>query len=191
MRGLFLRAAGRPEAPEPISQDQRAWFFRFAFAFAVLSIGVDLGMGVLLSRDPRIDADVLSTFVGINLPILIVIALGTAWLVRSHARSDHALIPLIVAAQVTVIVWIQVTGTLTSYFVVAGALLAGFHRAVLSWRYGAISTSAIAAMHLGGFLLEEPASCRARRSSSRAPCRARSVPRCWASGSAGPATATW
>jgi tRNA A-37 threonylcarbamoyl transferase component Bud32 len=155
MRGLFLRAVGRPGTPEPISQEQRAWFFRFAFAVAMLAIVVDLGMGLLLSRDPRIDRDVLWTFVAINLPILIVIALGTAWLVRTHAASDHALIPLIVAAQVTVIVWIQVTGTLTSYFVVAGALLAGFHRAVLSWRYGAISMSAIAAMHLGAFLLEE------------------------------------
>jgi tRNA A-37 threonylcarbamoyl transferase component Bud32 len=155
VRRLFLRAFGRPEMAEPLTAEQRAWFYRFALMVACLAITVDLGMGALLSRDPRIDAGVLWTFVGINVPILVAIVLGSSWLLRGPARGDRALIPLIVAAQVTVMVWIQVTGTLTSYFVVAGALLAGFHRAVLAWRYGAISMGAIAAMHLGAFLLEE------------------------------------
>ena len=118
MRALVLRAVGRPEAPETITPEQRAWFYRFALLVACLAIVVDLGMGALLRQDPRIDSGVLGTFVAINVPILVALAVAASWLSRHPGGGNAALVPLIIAAQVTVMVWIQVTGTLTSYFVV-------------------------------------------------------------------------
>jgi hypothetical protein len=153
--GLVGRVLARPAAPEPLTPERIAWFGRFAVVVGVTAIAIDLGLLGLLGGDPRVDRTALTTFAAINLPILVVLAGAGLWLVRHPSRGAWIAIPSIALAQVTVVVWVQMTGTLTSYFVAAGALIAGFHRVLLSWRHGLISMLAIAGLHVAAFVLEE------------------------------------
>jgi serine/threonine-protein kinase len=63
-----------------------------------------------------------------------------------------AVITLLIA---TVVVWIQATGTLSSYFMVAAAMLVVSNRALLTWSMGVVSVGAVLALHGGSFVLEE------------------------------------
>lgn len=152
---LLRRAVGRPELPEPLTDEKLAWYAKFGGLVAIAAIVIDLSLLALLHRDPRVDLEVLGAFAAINIPLLAALAATSLWLARDPRHARWTVVPTVVVAHFTVIVWVQVTGTLSSYFVVAGALLAGFHRALLSWRLGLVSMATVAAMHVGAFVLEE------------------------------------
>ena len=154
-RAMIARAIAPPPTPEPLTSERLVWFYRFGMVVALVAIAIDLGLLAFLRGDPRVDQDVLAAFGAINLPVLVVVAIAGAVLARRPDRHRWLILPLIAASHFTIIVWVYLTGTLTSYFVIAGALLTGFHRALLNWRFGALSVAIVAGMHAGAFGLEE------------------------------------
>ncbi|MCA9676810.1 MAG: serine/threonine protein kinase [Myxococcales bacterium] len=153
-RELLRRAVAPPAFAEPLDPPRLHGFWAMARVVAVVAIVVDVGMVLGLRGVPRIDRTTLYTFGAINLPVL------TALFVLAQVqdgRQVHAatLAAGVLATQIAVIVWIQVTGTLSSYFLVAGAMLVTAHRAMLSWRWGVVSLVMLLTLHGGAFVLEE------------------------------------
>ncbi len=153
-RTLVMRAAIRPAADEPLDAARMRGFWALARIIATLAFLIDVGLWLGLRAEPHIDARTLDAFAAINLPVLAVLyAMG-----RRHAGRPIGPLSIVAGmalAQLSVVVWIQVTGTLSSYFMVAGAMLVAAHRALLSWSLGVISLALLLALHGGAFALEE------------------------------------
>ena len=151
---LASRAAVRPSVEEPLDATRLRGFWAMARIVATLAFFIDIGLWLGLRTDPRIAARTLDTFAAINLPVLALLYL----LGRRHAGREvgrGVIVLAIVLAQLSVVVWIQVTGTLSSYFLVAGAMLVAGHRALLSWSMGVVSLAVLLVLHGGAFGLEE------------------------------------
>lgn len=154
-RTLADTALRRPAEAEPIEPGRLRAYWALNRAIAVGAIVFDLGLWLALRDDPRLVPSTLDTFAAINLPILAIL-LGLAH--HQHGRDTPN--PLAMAAGITitmatVLVWIQVSGTLSSYFVVAGAMLVVLNRALLDWSMGVVGIVVLLVLHLGAFGLEE------------------------------------
>ncbi len=153
-RALLARAAGRPPFDEPMDAAGQRGFWAMGGVIALVAILVDISLVLSLRGDPRLDRDTLHTFAAINLPVLLGL-LVTCRLSEGRARGLPMITVGLVATHLSVMVWIQITGTLSSYFMVAAAMLVAAHRALLSWTVGALSLGVLFALHGGAFLLEE------------------------------------
>ena len=153
-RAVAALAFSRP-SPDPLEAPRAAAYWELARIISLLSIVFDVGLWFALRGEARLSAGTVDAFVAINIPLLAVLG------VLGHTQRDRAApSPALVAAGVllpvaTVVVWIQVTGTLSSYFLVAGAMLVVIDRALLSWSMGALALGALVAMHTGAFVAEE------------------------------------
>ncbi len=153
-RTLLARAATRPAIDEPLDAVHLRGFWAMTRAMAVIAFVFDIGLWLSLRGDPHIEPRTVDTFAAINLPALaLMFALGRA---AAH-RQVPAVVPALtmLLAHLTVVVWVQATGTLSSYFMVAGAMLVAAHRALLSWTMGVASLGILLALHGGAVALEE------------------------------------
>ena len=151
----FAALALRRTADEALEPPRVAAYWRLVRVIAIGAIVFDVGLWLALRGDPLLSTRTIDAFVAINLPLLSVLAF-LGYTQRERAAPSPMLAAVaVVLMQATVVVWIQVTGTLTSYFLVAGAMLVFVPRAFLSWSMGALSVAALVALHGGAFVAEE------------------------------------
>lgn len=155
MRTLSLtRAFARPareEARPNVGQVARAR----AAALATAIVTDVLIVATL--RDPSMfRVHVVDAFAAINISLLALDLALTLLLLRRPSKH-HALVQdvCMVIETFTVIVWVQVTGSVSSYFLlVCPAVILGY-RFFLGYRVGWITFLGFALFHLGAFALEQ------------------------------------
>lgn len=120
-----------------------------------IAVVIDVAIWLALRNDPTIDRAVLERFAVINISILSVdgvlaiaafryAALRRSWVIASCAALEGF----------TVLVWIQATGTLSSYFVLFGALVIVAYRLAFDFTTGAASALSMIALHAAAIGLE-------------------------------------
>lgn len=153
-RAIAALAWGRPEH-DPLEPPRAAAYWSLMFLIALFSIVFDIGLWLTLRSDPRLSSHAIDAFVAIALPLLAALTLLA--LTQRHRATPSR--PLLVAGVIlpiaVVVLWIQVTGSLSSYFLVAGAMLVVVDRALLSWSMGALALAALITLHTGAFVAEE------------------------------------
>ena len=125
--------------PEEITEEQlrRGASARLVLCFSAVLI--DVGIYAFFRNHPKIDPAVLQFFAVVNIVLLSLLGLIT-YLGHARARAPkvwllYALMPFEI---LSVVIWIQVTGTISSYFIIVGPLIfvvyRGFIRIVLVLR---------------------------------------------------------
>ncbi|HUQ02328.1 MAG TPA: serine/threonine-protein kinase [Kofleriaceae bacterium] len=153
-RTLVDLALARP-ATDTLEAHRVNAYWSLVRLIALTAVVFDVGLWFALRDTAGLSAGAIDAFVGINIPLLGCLAL------LGHTQRERATpspLPVAIAvvlAQATVVVWIEVTGSLSSYFLVAGAMLIVVQRAFLSWTMGVVSLVTVLAMHGGAFALEE------------------------------------
>jgi predicted Ser/Thr protein kinase len=124
-------------------------------AIGLVAIAIDLGIWLTLRGAPSIDHEVLRWFVLINVPVLSADVVVSVAMFRFPRTRRMWLVNLSVVAEgLTIAVWLQATGTLSSYFIPAGILLIVLYRMNFGWSAGLALTLAMIAFHVGAVVLE-------------------------------------
>ncbi len=127
---------------------------RVRLVVTVAAIAMDLLLWLLLPDSTRIDADAVVRFASINIPVLTALAALDLAQLRGRLRHMSIVYATVVVEAFTVVVWIQTTGTLTTYFVMATLILVVWYRLYFGFRVGATVTAALLAFHGGAIALE-------------------------------------
>jgi tRNA A-37 threonylcarbamoyl transferase component Bud32 len=123
--------------------------------FASLALVIDAALWIGLRDRAAINQAALDAFVAINVPLIaLLVAITLAMLRWPAARKMSLLNAAIVVEAFTVIVWVQLTGTLTTYFVLVGALFVLWYRLYLGYLSAAICAGSLLAFHTGAVALE-------------------------------------
>ncbi len=133
---------------------------RSAFAFRATVICVAMALDAMLlfglRGAPHVRPDVLTGFAVTNLSILALdLGLSIAWLRRPGPRYRLALLVAALLELVSVMVWIQVTGTVSSYFISGAVALLMIYRAGFDYWTGLCAFVAAVSLHVGAFALDE------------------------------------
>ncbi len=156
MSSSFLRSVALPPPfSEELSPAQWGVVNRIRLLFAVLAIGIDVMLWAGLRHVDRVDEDVLTTFAMVNIPLLVLdVGVMVGQLRWASWRSLWVLQASMVVEAFTVIVWVQATGTLTTYFVLVGAIFILFYRLYVGFRPALVMTAALFLFHGGAVCLE-------------------------------------
>jgi hypothetical protein len=140
------------ESPGPARTDA---FARLRFVFTIAAIALDLGIYFSYRGSPHFDARALSWFVWLNVPLLAVS--GTLCLFLRKRGPWFVPLSLVGLSieMFTSVVWIQLTGTVSSYFLIVIPVLILAYRLYGTYRLGLAVYIAGAVMHGGAVLLEE------------------------------------
>lgn len=151
-----------PSYSEQPSSAEWRHLSRVRLVLAVLAVLIDLGLYLALRDEPSIDRDVLVRFVLINVPLLLVsVGISIAMLRVPGARRVWLLATSAALEALTIVVWTQATGSLTSYFMLAGALLIGWYRLYASFAVGAAALLSLVCFHGAAVALEVAGALRA------------------------------
>ena len=144
-----------PPFAEALSPAQWRQLARVRLVLAAFAVGIDVALLLLLRGDAAIDRAVLERFAAINIPVLLLGAAISVGMLRSRALQSQGVLAVAAALDAfTIIVWAQATGTLTSYFIFAGALILTFYRLYTSWLAGAAVMATLLFCHGGAIALE-------------------------------------
>lgn len=120
-------------------------------------VAILLDFGILLGLRGRsgISQEALAAFGWINLPALAALMIHQAALFRSpRLQRRGVMIPALLAVVVTMLVWIQLTGSVTSYFILCGLILILIYRLFFDYWAGFVVTMAFVALHIAIVALE-------------------------------------
>jgi len=141
------------EAPGPARIDA---FARLRTMFVLGSILFDLGLYVVLVGNAQFDQRALAWFLGINLPLLAIDGALSWFALRRRGPYYAWLARLSLAIEAfTIIVWIQLTGSLSSYFLIALPVITLAYRLYATYELGLTTYAVGAAMHALVFAGEE------------------------------------
>lgn len=152
----LLRRAFLPspleEAPGPARIDA---FARLRALFTLAAVVVDLGIYIAFRDAPLFDRRALQWFVGINVPLLAVSG-ALAWFVlRRRGRWYVPLSFVGLSIEVfTSMCWIQLTGSVSSYFLIVIPVLVLAYRLYGTYQLGVAAYAIGAVMHVGVLVLE-------------------------------------
>ncbi|HUH04858.1 MAG TPA: serine/threonine-protein kinase [Kofleriaceae bacterium] len=128
---------------------------RVRLVLAVLAVLIDVGLYLGLRNQPSIDRDVLVRFALINIPLLLLsVGVSLAMLRLPSARRVWLLATIAALEALTIVVWTQATGSLTSYFMLVGALTIVGYRLYSSYQVGAAVTLVLVCCHGAAVVLE-------------------------------------
>jgi len=155
-RPSLARRAFLPSAiEEPPGPNRVDSFARLRAIFAVLAINLDVFIYFSFRTSPRFDAHALRWFFFLNVPLLAVSGLTSWFLLRVRRRFYDAISTVCVVIEMfTAVVWIQLTGTVSSYFLFAIPILVLIYRFFAGYRLGLIALLAGMGFHLGALVLE-------------------------------------
>ncbi|MBI4509320.1 MAG: serine/threonine protein kinase [Deltaproteobacteria bacterium] len=144
-----------PPGGDRLTTDQLRQVARIRSVAVAVAILIDVLLVATL-RDARFfRLNILDTFAAVNVGLLGVDLIVTLqWLRQGHPRPRlQGLCVLLEAFACTV--WIQVTGTVSSYFLLGGFLLLVLYRLFLGYSMGLWSAACVIFLHVGAFSLEE------------------------------------
>ncbi len=153
----LVQRAFRPspleETPGPSRLDA---FARLRGWFTLGAINLDIGIYLSFRGSAHFDPRALAWFVWLNVPLLAISTLLCFFVLRRKSRWFVPASVLGIAIETfTSIVWIQLTGTVSSYFLIVVPILILSYRLYSTYALGLVVYVAGAAMHIGAVLLEE------------------------------------
>jgi tRNA A-37 threonylcarbamoyl transferase component Bud32 len=120
-----------------------------------MAIGLDLALYALLRHAPGLRHDVIQLFAIVNVGLMVIdLAITRLALALSPSWRRPALTACILCEALAANVWIQMTGTVSSYFLIIGFLLIAMYRLLCDYASGLTCALAIALFHAGSFGLE-------------------------------------
>jgi hypothetical protein len=144
-----------PPYSEGVSPAQWRVAMKARSLFLLVALSIDVLIVWSLGDHPAIDQDALAFFAACNMSLLafdLAVSLGLLrWSKWRRAPLLHA---TIVIEAVTVVVWIQLTGSLTSYFIIVGVVILHWYRFYFGFAAGAVATVALTLFHCGAIALE-------------------------------------
>jgi hypothetical protein len=156
-RASLVRRALLPSPlEEPPGAARLDSFARLRAIFTLTAIWLDVGIYLGFRGSSHFDGRVLAWFTGLNIPLLALSA-ALCWFVLR--RRGRWFVPVQLAGigleVFTSMVWIQLTGSVSSYFLVILPLLILSYRLYGSYWQGVSAYVACAVMHAGAVVLEE------------------------------------
>jgi tRNA A-37 threonylcarbamoyl transferase component Bud32 len=145
-----------PRTPELLGSVQLRSYANGRLLMLLAAIVTDVLIWWVLRDSPHIRHHVLRVFATVNISLLALDVAATFAVLRKPNRARFAVqTGCLVIEAFTIVIWVQVTGTLSSYFLVAGLLLILVYRAILGYWSGLVMAIGMAALHLGACVLEE------------------------------------
>ncbi|MBA3395417.1 MAG: serine/threonine protein kinase [Deltaproteobacteria bacterium] len=133
------------EAPGPARIDA---FARLRAMFAVSAILLDLGIYFGFRGSSHFDQRALAWFACINIPLLALDVVLTWTVLRRQGRFYNLLAHVVIVLEAfTVLVWIQLTGSLSSYFLMAIPVFVLAYRLYATYQLGLAAYIVHAVMH--------------------------------------------
>ena len=133
-------------------------FARLRTLYTLLAVTLDIGIYLGFRGSLLFDQHVLRQFVLINVPLLIVSA-AVSWFGVRRTRSLRWQLGLTLIClgieSFTGVVWIQLTGTVSSYFLTVIPVFVLVYRLYVGYLPGVLALGLGSGMHLGAYLLEE------------------------------------
>ncbi len=124
----------------------------FIIAFAIV---LDVSIVGVLWNDPEVRRTALQLFGGVNVALLSVdLILTLTALRRASVLWEPAFVVCLLIEATTTIIWVQLTGSLSSYFLSAIVMLVGLYRVGFAWRHGVILAGAMMGCHVIALTLE-------------------------------------
>lgn len=145
--------------------------------FTLLAIALDTAIYLALRGQPRVADESLLAFYLINVPAISAIGLLYASvLVSARARRPAVAVVAAVPLAGTILVWVQLTGSVTSYFMLALVLVILLYRLYVGYAIAAVFTGVTVAGHLLLVVLEQLGALRPESLFTGAPSQVYEVP---------------
>jgi tRNA A-37 threonylcarbamoyl transferase component Bud32 len=153
----FVQKLFLPSPLEEVPGPARVDLFARVRAMAMLSaIVVDIGIYVAFRGSSHFDQTVLALFALINIPLIAIDAAISWFGLRRRGPLYLPLSMLCVAIEAfSAVVWVQLTGSLSSYFLVALPVLVLTYRLFGTYRLALAAYLFGASLHLLAFVAEE------------------------------------
>src|SRR5205823_6195515 len=120
-----------------------------------LALGLDVSLYLLLRHAPPIRAEVIRTFAIVNIGLMAIDLALTYLFLRRHRRTYRPVLVLCVLCEtLAATVWIQMTGSVSSYFLIVGFLLVLLYRLLFDYASGLTCVLAMMTFHTTAFALE-------------------------------------
>jgi hypothetical protein len=144
-----------PASQEAVSEERAAALATMRSVWIVLAIGLDLSLYLLLRRAPGLRPEVMRVFAIVNIGLMVLdLALTRLGLRRPWKGYRAALVACVVAETLAGTVWIQMTGSVSSYFLAVGILLILLYRLLFDYAAGLACLISMSVLHAGAFALE-------------------------------------
>ncbi|HEY2515035.1 MAG TPA: protein kinase, partial [Polyangiaceae bacterium] len=146
-----------PRAGEPNSLERRQSVAAMRTLWVLAAIGLDTTLYLMLRHAPGLRPDVIRLFAFVNIGLMFL-DLGLTRLSASSSltprRSHQVLLACILTETLAGTVWIQMTGSVSSYFLIIGFLLIALYRLLCDYASGLTCALSMAAFHLVAVALE-------------------------------------
>jgi serine/threonine-protein kinase len=151
LRRVFLP----PAQQEALTAERVAGLATMRQVWVALAIGLDLSLYLLLRRAPGLRPEVMRIFAFVNIGLMVIDLGVTRFALRRPWRGYRAaLIACVLCEALAAMVWIQMTGSVSSYFLLTGFLLILIYRLLFDYATGLACALAFAGFHTAAFLLE-------------------------------------
>ncbi len=145
-----------PPAGETLSDAQIARAAEVRTLAVSCALLVDVALWLLLRRVPDVRHAVLERTLGINVALLTLDLVLTLTRLRRRHPGHQGLLCTIIAIEIgTCLLWVQATGIVSSYFLVAPLTLPFFYRIGMGYWPGLVATLTAMVLHAAMFAAEE------------------------------------
>jgi predicted Ser/Thr protein kinase len=155
----WLRNYGflRPREPEPASDEQMRRIARMVEVAMLSAISLDVIIYFTMRDVAMLSRQAVTVFAAVNLTGLCVgVALIRVTQLSKVRRPDARAWPWVCSIiALTTVVWIQLTGVVSSYFITMGGIQIMLYRWAFGWGAGMSTLVTMVVGHLGAFALEQ------------------------------------
>jgi tRNA A-37 threonylcarbamoyl transferase component Bud32 len=144
-----------PAAGEPKSPGRVADLGTVRALWVGVALALDVALYALLRHAAGLRPDMVRRFAEINCSLMALdLALTLVWLRRPWRGHRAVLTACILMEALAATVWIQLTGTISSYFLIVGFLLILLYRLLFDYASGLTCALGMMIFHGGAFVLE-------------------------------------
>jgi serine/threonine-protein kinase len=155
-RQKFGRIFFAPAAGESLSDERVASLASMRTIWVGLALALDVSLYVILRHAPGLRPGVTRIFLFVNVGLMLLdLGLNHVGL-RRHWRGYRAVLTTCILSEVVAaVVWIQMTGSISSYFLVVGFLLILLYRLLFDYASGLTAALGMMILHTTVFVLEQ------------------------------------
>ncbi len=145
-----------PTATPPASSERRWQLARARAGVVFFAILFDVGLYFGFRHSDALRPEVVRLFAELNLSLLGTSFVLTVLALRRPHRLYWAVQAICLICEVgSMMVWIQMTGTVTSYFLIMAILIILSYRVAHDYWLGLLCLATVVLLHVGAFTLEE------------------------------------
>ncbi len=144
-----------PRLREGVSAERARSFASMRTVWIGAAIALDLTLYALLRHAPEVRPEVVRLFAVVNVGLMLLDLALTRLSARWAGRAYRLLLgACILSETLAACVWIQMTGSVSSYFLMVGLILIALYRLLWDYASGLTCAVAMAAFHCAAFGLE-------------------------------------